>query len=71
MSELDRGPQGRFLGVPYDWRRPTLERMRGRLWDPTDDRVLQPTAFGWGWTFNVHRALVNLGVIEPQRDRPD
>jgi len=44
---------GRFLGIPYDWRRPTAERVRRRWWNPDDRRVFTPKAFGWGYAFNV------------------
>jgi hypothetical protein len=41
--------------VPCDWRRPTLERVRQRIWHPEDPRVFTPKTFGWGWTVNVGR----------------
>lgn len=50
-------PQGRFLGMPYDLRRPTLNRLKARFWNPADDRLLTPMAFGWGYAVNL-RAFV-------------
>ena len=44
---------GKFLGVPYDWRRPTVERYKSRWWNPGDRRIVMPRAFGWGWDFNL------------------
>ena len=41
---------GRFLGLPYDWRAPTWERIRLRWWNPADRRLLTPKTFGWGTT---------------------
>ena len=61
-----RRPHGRLLGVPFDWRIPSLETVRGRLWNPSDDRLIQPTVFGVGWAINLHQALVRLGVLEPE-----
>ena len=49
-------PQGEFLGMPYDFRRPTLSRIKARFWNPADDRLLTPMAFGWGYAVNL-RAL--------------
>ncbi len=49
-------PQGRFLGLPYDIRRPSLERFKARFWNPEDERVLTPMAFGWGYAINLHAA---------------
>jgi Family of unknown function (DUF5808) len=43
---------GTFLGVPYDWRRPTLARTRQRLWNPDEPRLLVPKVFGWGYDVN-------------------
>jgi hypothetical protein len=44
---------GKFLGVPYDWRRPTWERYMSRWWNTKDRRIVMPRAFGWGYDFNL------------------
>jgi ATP-dependent Lon protease len=49
-----RRPQGRFLGMPYDWRRPTHDRLRERAWNPEDRRILTPKAYGWGLGVNFY-----------------
>lgn len=43
--------------VPYDFRRPTADRIRERLWSPSSPRVFVPTVFGVGWTINVGRIV--------------
>ena len=53
----DEPRTGRFLGMPYDWRRPTVQRMKQRMWNPDDPRLLTPRAFGWGYDLNVYRLL--------------
>jgi Family of unknown function (DUF5808) len=54
----ERTWHGRVAGrVPYDLRPPTLARVRDRLWNPADHRVLVPTVFGVGWTINLGRVL--------------
>ena len=30
---------GKFLGVPYDWRRPARARVTKRWWNPSDPRL--------------------------------
>jgi hypothetical protein len=45
-------PQGRFAGIPYDWRPLTMERMKSRWWNPDDRRLLTPRAWGWGYDLN-------------------
>jgi hypothetical protein len=46
---------GRFLGYPYDWRRPTWERTKASLWNPDDPRLNTPMPFGWGEVINFAR----------------
>jgi Family of unknown function (DUF5808) len=53
---------GKFLGVPYDWRRPTWERYRVRWWNPKDRHIVTPRAFGWGWDFNLYEVARRLGL---------
>jgi hypothetical protein len=48
---------GSLLGIPYDWRRPTVPRAKSRWWNPDDPRVLTPKTFGWGWDLNLARLL--------------
>jgi hypothetical protein len=44
---------GKFLGIPYDWRRPTWARYKSRWWNTKDRRIVMPRAFGWGYDFNL------------------
>jgi len=44
-------PQGRFLGIPYDWRWPSLSKIKHRIWAPGAS-MLRPKVFGYGWTLN-------------------
>ncbi|GAB3147989.1 DUF5808 domain-containing protein [Amycolatopsis sp. NPDC004378] len=57
-SEEDRKrpiePQGRAAGMPYDWRRPTADRVRARVWNPDEPRLWTPKAFGWGYDLNLY-----------------
>ena len=53
---------GKFLGVPYDWRRPTLARAKSRWWNGDDRRVFTPKTYGWGYDVNVREVLRRLGV---------
>ncbi len=58
-----RRSHGRFLRVPFEFRVPTPSRIRQRVWNPDDDSVLTPQAFGVGWTLNLHQAARRLGLI--------
>ncbi|WP_186812614.1 DUF5808 domain-containing protein [Cellulomonas composti] len=52
--------------VPYDFRMPTLERVRERLWDPEGAHLFSPHVFGVGWTVNLGRvfALVRAKIAD-------
>ncbi len=52
-----RQSHGRLLGVPFEFRVPTLDRLRQRLWNPDDLRVLTPHVFGAGWVVNIPRLM--------------
>ncbi len=53
---------GRFLGVPFEFRVPTLHRVRKRWWNPEDSRMLTPHVFGVGWSVNIPQVLKRLGL---------
>jgi hypothetical protein len=55
----ERTWQGRVLGLPYDFRPPTLTRVRAEFWDPDNDALFTPHAFGVGYGVNLAR-LVRL-----------
>jgi hypothetical protein len=46
---------GKFLGLPYDWRRPTVDRTKSRWWNPDDPRLFTPKVLGWGFSINFAR----------------
>ncbi len=60
VQELRKPPEertwhGLVAGfVPYDLRVPTLARARLTFWNPSSSRLVVPTLFGVGWTFNLH-----------------
>ena len=55
MVSSDKARTGTFLGVPYDWRRPTKARFKERMWNADDPRLMTPRAFGWGYDLNFYR----------------
>lgn len=71
LSDLDAATDprvGTFAGMPYDVRPPTAERLRSRLWNPTDERIFVPRSFGAGWEVNFGALFVRLGVLEPDAE---
>ena len=61
VKELKLPPEertwnGQLAGVvPYDFRMPTMDRIRDRLWNP-DGQLIGPHVFGVGWALNLGRA---------------
>lgn len=55
-------PTGTFLGIPYDWRPPTLAVIKERMWNPDDPRIFTPHIFGWGWTVNLYQVFHRTGL---------
>jgi len=49
---------GEILGfVPYDFRKPTLARVKSRWWNKRDRRLFTPRTFGVGWDVNLARLV--------------
>ena len=53
----ERTWHGDIAGIPYDFRIPSVEKLRATYWNPDDSRLLVPQAFGIGWTLNFYRLL--------------
>jgi hypothetical protein len=58
---------GRFLGIPYDWRKPTLERLKRGAWDPEQRRILIPKVYGWGYGINFYEVARRLHLTSDPR----
>lgn len=63
VKELRKPPEERTWHgvvagfVPYEFRVPTVARIRERVWDPESERIIGPHVFGVGWTVNVGRLV--------------
>ncbi len=49
---------------PYDFRIPTIARLKESYWNPYESRVFNSPLFGIGWAVNFYALLENLRVIE-------
>ena len=60
----ERSWHGKVLSiVPYDFRLPTLERIRDCYWNQYETHLITPQFFGVGWGINLHALFENLGLI--------
>lgn len=51
---------GIFLRIPYDFRKPTWQKIKSRVWNPASDKLFSPHAFGWGYSLNFHALIQRL-----------
>ena len=60
----ERTWNGKLLGVvPYDFRLPSLQRLRDSYWNTGSDRIFTDRPLGVGWAVNIPAVLKRLGVI--------
>jgi len=62
LDQLHRPAQqrtwyGRIAGLPYDFRLPTVERVRATFWNKNTSRLFMPQVFGVGWSINFYPLL--------------
>ena len=50
---MARKPQGRFLGLPYNWKPLQRDEVGKGLADPDDPRIFPPKNYGWGYGLNL------------------
>ena len=55
--QAERTWHGDLYGIPYDYRPPTIEKLKATYWAPDDERILMPKAWGFGWDLNVGRLV--------------
>ncbi len=62
--KAERKWHGKVFGfVPYDFRLPTVERVKEACWNPYQHRVFTPRVFGVGWGINFYALLENLRIM--------
>jgi len=60
----DRPPSGELFGIPYNFERPSLQRLLSSYWQP-DEGMLVKKPFGVGYTLNLAnwRSWIVLAVV--------
>ena len=53
---------GTFMKLPYDFRVPSPQKFRQRWWNPEEERIVTPSAFGIGWGLNLYQVAKKLGI---------
>ena len=70
-QQLQRPPEertwyGKIAGIPYDFRIPTVERIRNTFWNKNTSQIFLPQAFGIGWSINLYPIIHPKEVLELQ-----
>jgi hypothetical protein len=59
----ERHWHGKLGFIPYDFRLPTVERLKESYWNPDDSRIFTPEVLGIGWAINLYALLEKLRII--------
>ena len=59
----ERHWHGKLGFIPYDFRLPTIERIKESYWNPNSSRIFTPEALGIGWAINFFALLEKLRLI--------
>lgn len=59
----EREWHGKVGLIPYDFRFPTIERLREGYWNPESARIFSPEVWGIGWAINFHALLEKMRII--------
>jgi hypothetical protein len=62
--EEERKWHGIIAGfIPYDFRPPTIKRLKEAYWNPEYSHIFTPEAFGVGWAINFYSLLEKLRLM--------
>lgn len=65
--EAERTWHGKVAGfIPYDFRVPTVEKMKAAYWDPESDRLFSDHVVGVGWAVNIPVLVRKLSAASRQ-----
>jgi hypothetical protein len=59
----ERHWHGKLGFIPYDFRLPTIERIKQFCWNPDNTRIFTNTVWGIGWTINLYTLLERMRII--------
>jgi hypothetical protein len=59
----ERHWHGKLGFIPYDFRLPTIERLKQTYWNPEDSRIFTSEVFGIGWAINFYTLLEKLRIF--------
>ena len=59
----ERNWHGKVGFIPYDFRRPTIERLKEGYWNSDSTKIFSPEVWGIGWAINFHALLEKMRIV--------
>jgi len=59
----ERDWHGKVGFIPYDFRMPTLQRLKEGYWNPDSTNIFSPEVCGIGWAITLHAVLEKMRII--------
>ena len=59
----ERHWHGKIGFIPYDFRLPTIERLKASYWNPDSSRIFTSEVLGIGWAINFYALLDKMRLI--------
>jgi hypothetical protein len=59
----ERRWHGKLGFIPYDFRLPTIERLREAYWNVEDSRIFTKQVWGIGWAINFYALLEKMRIV--------
>jgi hypothetical protein len=61
--EEERHWYGKLGIIPYDFRLPTIKRIKEAYWNPDSEQIFSETVLGIGWAVNFYAILEKMRII--------
>ena len=59
----ERNWHGKVGFIPYDFRLPTIERIKEGYWNSDSTKIFSPEVWGIGWAINFHALLEKMRIV--------
>ena len=59
----ERQWHGKLGFIPYDFRMPTMKRLKEAYWNPNESRIFTDEVLGIGWAINFYALLEKMRLI--------
>jgi hypothetical protein len=64
MKENNKSKNKTFMGMPMNW---DSKNILKTMWNPENDELFPPKAFGIGWSINFYVVCKKMGLVGKQK----